>query len=154
MWYNMIWYDMSRSTIAILNLGLFGIIWYDMVWYEMSTATTMKNAELLAQKMSMQNGSCADVSPLILGVTDTLLSKPPPCPSSMTVEPSLMLNLIPFTATSATGVLGHTKDRQALVPDIHIIFPSEYGPESGRLAEIKFLSVRATWYQSKLKTVV
>ena len=61
--------------------------------------------------------------------------------------------LIPASATSPTGNLHTQRDRQACVPDILITFPTEHGPTSGQLAEIKSLSAGATWYQSNRKTV-
>ena len=39
------------------------------------------------------------------------------------------------------------------MPDLLITFPTEHGPTSGQLAEIKSLSAGDTWYQSKRKTV-
>ena len=45
------------------------------------------------------------------------------------------------------------RDRQGLIPDILITFPSEHGDSSRQLAEIKTLSAGQTWYQSNQKTV-
>ena len=61
--------------------------------------------------------------------------------------------LIQTSATSTSGDLHRTRDRQGLVPDLYITFPSEHGPSSSQLAEIKSLSAGASWYQSKQKTV-
>ena len=61
--------------------------------------------------------------------------------------------LIPTSATSTNGDLHNTRDRQGLVPDLFITFPSEHGPSSSQLAEIKSLSAGVTWYQSNQKAV-
>ena len=65
----------------------------------------------------------------------------------------LFSSLIPSSATSAGGDLHQVRDRQGLVPDLLIIFPSEHGPASSQLAEIKSLSAGVTWYKSNQKTV-
>jgi hypothetical protein len=62
--------------------------------------------------------------------------------------------LIPSSATAANGDLHSARNRQGLVPDLHVTFPAQHGPASSQLAEIKSLSAGATWYQSRrIKTV-
>ena len=56
-------------------------------------------------------------------------------------------------ATSNNGDLHSTRDCQGLFPDLLITFPTENGPYSSLLAELKCLSEGATWYQSNWKTV-
>ena len=43
--------------------------------------------------------------------------------------------------------------RQAIIPDLLIIFPVEHGPSSNQLAEIKVLNAGKTWYSSNEKAV-
>ena len=45
--------------------------------------------------------------------------------------------LIPSTATGPNGDLQHARDRQGLVPDLHVTFPAQHGPASSQLAELK-----------------
>ena len=79
---------------------------------------------------------------------------PKPCGAIADAEPyGLFSPLIPASATSPTGNLHHQRDRQGLIPDLLITFPTEHCPTSSQLAEIKSLSAGETWYQSKRKTV-
>ena len=61
----------------------------------------------------------------------------------------LFSHLIPSAAQSAGGHLHHKRERQGLIPDLMLSFPSENGNTSAHLAELKILSAGATFYHSK-----
>ena len=61
--------------------------------------------------------------------------------------------LIPTAATQQNGPLHNPRDRQGLLPDFLLTFPSKHGPTSATLAELKLLSAGATWYHNREKTV-
>ena len=60
---------------------------------------------------------------------------------------------IPAAATSDGGDLQFNRDKQGLIPDSLITFPSEHGPASNDLAELKCISAGLTWYNSNQKAV-
>ena len=109
--------------------------------------------------ISLVKNWCVLESPLTLGDTDTHPSSSPLVhhhDSGVIADAELyglFSCLIPASATSTNGDLERVRDRQGLVPDLYITFPSEHVPSSGQLVEIKALSAGATWYQSNQKAM-
>ena len=65
----------------------------------------------------------------------------------------LFSHLIPSEAFSNQGHLKFKRERQGLVPDFSLSFPSESGAQVAQLAELKLLSAGSTWYHTSEKTV-
>ena len=65
----------------------------------------------------------------------------------------LFSTAIPAAAHNEGGDLHQVRDRQGLIPDLHVTFPSSHGVGSQQLCEIKCLSAGLTYYHGRDKSV-